>query len=101
MPSTGMLRRVDLVRTNVSYERIAFIIRVIRVGELGTTQAVTGNIVLLCRVLRLLVTADVVLSSPILLALLMEAIRSSETSVVTRSTRRNIPKDGILHVNIV
>jgi hypothetical protein len=28
----------------------------------------------------------------------IEAIRSSETSVHTRSTRRHIPEDGILHV---
>jgi hypothetical protein len=29
----------------------------------------------------------------------MEAIRSSETSVHTRSTRRPIPEDGILHLS--
>jgi hypothetical protein len=35
-------------------------------------------------------------SSPIL-TLMMEAIRSSETSVLTKTTWRNNPKDGILH----
>jgi hypothetical protein len=47
-------------------------------------------------VLQLPVTANVAVSSPILLTLIMEAIRSSETSVLTRTTRRHIPKDDIL-----
>jgi hypothetical protein len=38
-----MLRRADLVRTGVSEERIASIIRMTRIGELGTTLAVTSN----------------------------------------------------------
>jgi hypothetical protein len=43
MPSAGILRPVDLVRTDVSEEHIASIIRVTRVGELGVTLAVTSN----------------------------------------------------------
>jgi hypothetical protein len=46
MPSSEMLRRVALVRTDVSEQRIASISRVTRIGELGTTLAATSN---LCR----------------------------------------------------
>jgi hypothetical protein len=77
----AILRRVDLIRTDVSEDRIVFIIRVTRIG----------------RVLLLLVTANAVSSSPILVTLLVKAIRSLETSIHTRATKRNIPEEDILH----
>jgi hypothetical protein len=75
-----MLRRAALVRTDVSEERI-------------TTIRVT---VFLRSVVRFLVTANVP-SSPIIVTLMMQVIRPSETSVLTRGAWCNIPEDGIFH----
>jgi hypothetical protein len=47
-------------------------------------------------VLQLLVTANVVPSSLIPITLMMEAIRSSEKSVLTRARGRHITEDGFL-----
>jgi hypothetical protein len=63
MVSSLMLRRVPLVRTDVS--------------EIATTLA----------------AASVVPSSPILVTLMKEALGSSETPVLTTATRRNNPED--------
>jgi hypothetical protein len=67
MPSSGMLRRVALLRTDVSEELSSSIIRVTRIGELGIMLSVTSN----GR------TANVVPSSPILVTLMMEALSST------------------------
>jgi hypothetical protein len=72
-----MLCRAVLVRTDVSEELTASIIRVTRIGELGTV-AVTSN----RRIQRsVLVTANVVPSSLILVNLMVVALNFSETFV--------------------
>jgi hypothetical protein len=74
MASYGMLRHV---RTDVSEELSASFIRVTRISELGKL-AVNSNPDDSC-------PTDV------------GGANSSETSVLTRETRRNIPKGAIIH----
>jgi hypothetical protein len=72
MPFSGLLRHVALVRTEFSEEISASVIRVTSVRQF-------------------LVTANIVASSPIF----MEALSSSETSILTEAIWRSIPEDYI------
>jgi hypothetical protein len=98
MVSSGLLHRVALVRTDVSEEPGASFIRVTKISELGTTQAAASNRRTLRRNTNLVFLRSVP-SSPIFVTLMKEAQGSSETSVLTRATRRNNPEDTILHRN--
>jgi hypothetical protein len=82
MLSSGMLRRVALVRTDVFKERSTTIIRVTRIGELLTSLKPTHA------AMKYKVSC---------VTLMMEAQISSETLVLPKVRRRNIPKNDNRH----
>jgi hypothetical protein len=74
-----------VLSTDISEERITSIIRVTTIGELGTMLTVTSNRSMLHR------------NNCNFITLMIEAMRSSEMSVLTRATRGHIQERGILH----
>jgi hypothetical protein len=58
-----------------------------RQGTATLLSAAAAHLAFLRSVRRLLVKSNVILSSPILVTLMMEALSFSETSVLTRATR--------------
>jgi hypothetical protein len=76
MLSSGLLCHVALVRT---------------------TKFTVHSISSQHSMLQLFVTAKVVPTPPIPLTLMMEVIRSSETSILTTATWCNFPEDSILY----
>jgi hypothetical protein len=106
MVSSGMSSRVTVAKTDVSEEFSTSIIRVTRICELGTTLDVTSNRRTPQRNTKWsdissqrvsVASYGYVPSSLIFVTLMMEALSSSETSVLARVTWRNIPEDTILH----
>jgi hypothetical protein len=82
-----MLRRVALLRIDVSEEPSASIINVTRILELRSVR-------------RLLDTANVP-SLPILVTLMMEAVGKSDTSVLARATQHKIPPEMTAFLTVV
>jgi hypothetical protein len=88
---------VALVRTDVSEERMASIVILTKIGELGMTLTVTNNRSTLRRNTQFLVTTNVFPSPPIFATIMIEVKGSSETSFPTRAKQLGTPEDGILH----
>jgi hypothetical protein len=83
------LRRVALVRTDVSEERITSIIRMTKIGELGRTLAFLRSVI------RLLVIASVP-SQPILVILTTDREVDLKRPFVQEPHGVNILEDSIL-----
>jgi hypothetical protein len=83
MPYSGALRHAAFVRTDISEERVTSIFGVEIISELARYELVTANVLP-----NLLIVST----------LMIEAIRSSDTSVHTRATRRRIREDDSLHI---
>jgi hypothetical protein len=99
MPTSEILGSVALVIIDISEEGSTSIIRVTRIGELGTLAVTNKRSRLktkstnLHRVFQLQVTINIVPSPQILSILMAETIFFSETWVLTRATMRHNIRD--------
>jgi hypothetical protein len=99
MPSSVILCRVALVRTDVSEDRSASIIRVTRIVELNVnrneqpTHAAKKYYVLIFLILVLILETNVVPSSPILVTLMSEGYPFLRNFGLTKATWHHIPED--------
>jgi hypothetical protein len=88
MQSSGILCRLALVRNKVLEEHSASIIRVTRIGELGTLAVTSSR----CTLQRNTIS---------IVFLMMEVLCSSKTSALTRAIRHNFPEFLIQELFII
>jgi hypothetical protein len=95
--SLGLMNYVSVMISILILEYCAVLVSIQTWYQQLNVDLSLWQVPILRSVRRLLVTASVVPSSPSFVILMKEALSSTETSVLTRATQRNISEDTILH----